>query len=76
MKTLPANAGNADLIPGSGRSPGIRCGVFLPGESNGQGSLVGYSPGGRRESDTTEMIEHSRTCEAQAPVLGWAWHMV
>ena len=28
--------------------------VFLPGESHGQRSLVGYSPQGRKESDTTE----------------------
>ena len=28
--------------------------VFLPGESHGQRSLVGYSPGGCQESDTTE----------------------
>ena len=28
--------------------------VFLPGESHGQRSLVGCSPWGRRESDTTE----------------------
>ena len=28
--------------------------VFLPGESHGQKSLVGYSPWGRKESDTTE----------------------
>ena len=28
--------------------------VFLPGESHGQGSLVGYSPSGRKESDMTE----------------------
>ena len=28
--------------------------VFLPGESNGQKSLVGYNPWGRKESDTTE----------------------
>ena len=26
----------------------------LPGESHGWKSLVGYSPGGRKESDTTE----------------------
>ena len=30
--------------------------VFLPGESHGQRSLVGYSPWGRRESDTTERL--------------------
>ena len=29
--------------------------VFLPGESYGQRSLVGYSPWGCKESDTTEM---------------------
>ena len=28
--------------------------VFLPGESHGQWSLVGYSPRGHKESDTTE----------------------
>ena len=28
--------------------------VFLPGESHGQRSLVGYSPLGHKESDTTE----------------------
>ena len=28
--------------------------VFLPGESHGGRSLVGYSPRGRKESDTTE----------------------
>ena len=28
--------------------------VFLPGESHGQRILVGYSPWGRKESDTTE----------------------
>ena len=27
---------------------------FLPGESHGQRSLVGCSPRGRKESDTTE----------------------
>ena len=28
--------------------------LFLPGESHGQRSLLGYSPQGRIESDTTE----------------------
>ena len=30
--------------------------VFLPGESHVQRSLVGYSPWGRKELDTTEVI--------------------
>ena len=34
--------------------------VFLPGEPHGQRSLVGYSPRGRKESDTTERL-HSLT---------------
>ena len=42
------NAGDMDLIPGSGRSPGEGNGqltpVFLPGKSHGQRSQVGYSP--------------------------------
>ena len=31
--------------------------VFLPGESQGQRSLVGYGPRGRTESDTTEATQ-------------------
>ena len=30
--------------------------LFLPGEFHGQRSLVGYSPWGRKESDTTERL--------------------
>ena len=30
--------------------------TFLPGEFHGQRSLVGYSPWGRKESDTTEQL--------------------
>ena len=30
--------------------------VFLPGKFHGQRSLVGYSPWGRKESDTTERL--------------------
>ena len=33
--------------------------VFLPGEYYGQRNLVGYSPWGHKESDTTEAIKHS-----------------
>ena len=33
--------------------------VFLPGESRGQRSLVGYSPRGHKQSDTTEATEHA-----------------
>ena len=30
--------------------------VFLPGKAHEQKSLVGYSPWGRKESDTTEQL--------------------
>ena len=33
--------------------------ALLPGESHGQRSLVGYSPRGHRESDTTEATWHT-----------------
>ena len=35
--------------------------VFLPGESKGQRSLVGYSPYSCKESDTTEATQHTST---------------
>ena len=33
--------------------------VFLPGEFHGQRSLVGYSPWGHKESETTEQLTFS-----------------
>ena len=37
--------------------------VFLPGESHGRRSLVGYSPRGHKELDTTERLHfQSRLC--------------
>ena len=48
VKASTWNAGDLDLIPGSGRSPGEGkwqpTPVLLPGESHGGRSLVGYSP--------------------------------
>ena len=59
-------------VPGWGRAPGGRNGqkkkkderkkrqlltpVFLPRESRGQESQVGYSPWGHKESDMTEQL--------------------
>ena len=39
--------------------------VFLPGEFRGQGSLVGYSPWGRKQSDTTERLTLSPWIQSQ-----------
>jgi len=48
------------MIPGLGRSPGEGNGNPLQysclEKSHGQRSLVGYSPWGRKESDTTEQL--------------------
>ena len=67
VKNLPANAGdarNVGLIPGSGRLPWCRkwqpIPAFLSGESHGQRNLAGYSPWGRKESDTTEQLTHTQ----------------
>ena len=63
VKNPPAKTGgtrDVGSIPGSGRSLGGGHGqptpVFLPGESQGQRSLGGYSPEGHKESDMTEAI--------------------
>ena len=62
IKNQPANAGDerdAGSISGLGRSPWRRAWqptpVFLPGESHGQRSLVGCSPKGHKDLDTTEV---------------------
>ena len=65
VKNLPANAGDANhrfdpwvrKIPWSSKWQPTT--VFLPGKFHGQRSLVGYSPRGHKELDTTE---HSHTC--------------
>ena len=66
VKNSPAIVGDirdAGGIPGLGRCPWRRAWqpnlVFLPGESHGQRSLVGYSPKGHKESDTPEVTEHA-----------------
>ena len=59
-KTLPANAGDMGLIPGSGRSPAEGNGnplwySFL-GNPRDRGSLTGYSSWGHKESDMAERL--------------------
>ena len=60
VKNLSANARDMGSIPGLGISPGRGNGhpipVFLPGKYHGQQSLIGYSPCGHKESDTTELL--------------------
>ena len=58
VKASACNAGDLGSISGLGRFPWRRkwqsTPVFLPGESHGQRNLVGYSPRGLKELDTTE----------------------
>ena len=41
--------------------------VFLPGESQGQRSLVGHSPLGGKESDTNEGLSHTQLIHVIVP---------
>ena len=54
-KESTCNAGDLGSIPGWGRSP-----IFLPEKSGWQRNLLGYSPWGRKQLDTTEWLTHSR----------------
>ena len=57
-KDSACSAGDPGSIPESGRSSGEGNGnttlVYLPGKAHGQRSLVGYTPWGHKELDTTE----------------------
>ena len=50
-----------------------------PRESHGQRSLVGYSPWGRKESDTTEQLsthtQYHSNPEQVLPLAGLLWHL-
>ena len=68
VKNPPTSAGyvrDTGSIPGLGRFPPRRAlqptPVFLPGEYHGQRTLVGYSPWGHKESDTTEQLTHTQS---------------
>ena len=56
-KESACNAGDLGSIPGSGRSPEegmATLSSILAGEFHGQRSLVGFSPWGCKELDTTK----------------------
>ena len=65
VKASASKAGDPGSIPGTGRSLGEGNGNPLQysclenpmdGESHGRRNLVGYSPWGHKESDTTEQL--------------------
>ena len=47
--------------------------VFLPGESQGRGSLVGCCLWGRTESDTTEVTQQQQRQQRVWSSLSWFW---
>ena len=64
-KESACNAGDLGSIPGL-RREWLPNPIFLPGEAHGQRSLAGYSPWGRKESDTTEQLSaHTRVSWGQ-----------
>ena len=76
VKNLPAKAGdrgNMGLILGWGLFPWRRkwqpIPIFLPGESHGQGSLVGYSSQGHKELDTLSMYAYMCTFKIKQGLL-------
>ena len=60
VKASACNAGDPGFNPWVGKLPWRRTWqptpVFLPGESHGERSLVGYSPWGPKEVDTTKRL--------------------
>ena len=89
LRNLPANAGDVRDNPWVGKIPWRRAWqptpVFMPGESHGQRSLVGYTPWGYKESDKTEWpgtphsptrigmesVSESRKCYGKRQCLNW-----
>ena len=90
-KESTCNAGDMGLVPGSGRAPGGENSNLLQhscGKSHGQRSLVGYSPCGWKELDTTEhahmhgkqawiptpaLPAPSRTLNLSSSFIKWRW---
>ena len=70
-KVSAYNAGDPGSIPRLGKSSressGTPLQVLLPGESHGQRSLVGCSPWGHKESDTTERLHCKARVESGVP---------
>ena len=76
-KASACNAGDLGSIPGSGSSPGEGNGNPLQcshlGESYGRRSLVGYSPQGRKEQDTTERLHFSSLLWRHGSAVACTW---
>ena len=73
-KAFVYNAGDSGSNPGLEKSPGEGNSNplhdLLPGESHGQRSLVGYSPWGPKELDTTEQLHFMAVLAKAQSCLG------
>jgi len=73
VKASACNAGDPSLIPGLGKIPWRRkwqpTPVFLPGKSHGWRNLVGYSPRGCKELDTTERLHFDFSSTRRRPYV-------
>ena len=71
VKNLPADAGDAGLIPGSGRFPGEENGNLLQypclGKSHGLRSLAGYKSMG------PQRVGHNSVTKQQQGSQSWSW---
>ena len=63
------DVGDTGSIPGLGRFPGVGNGNPLQysclEDPHGHRSLAGYSPWGRKESETTKVTKHAHTSEGK-----------
>ena len=79
-KASACNAGELGSIPELGRSPkegnGNPLQYSLSGESHGQRSLSGYSPRGRKESDTTERLHFTLSFDPASRDLSYKKNLV
>ena len=75
-KVSACNAGETGSVPGLGRSPGEGNGnpvwYSCLEKSHGWRSLVGYSPGGCKESDTTDQL-HFHFILFGTLWVSWTW---
>ena len=78
VKNLPAGTEDVSLILGLGRSLEEEMATHssILGEFHGQRSLVGYSPWGHKESDTTERLHFhfyalEKDMATHSSILAW-----
>ena len=68
LKLPPFTEGaNWELLTSGWRRKWQPTPVFLPGELHGQRNLVGYSPYGHKESDTTEQLTQHNFRKTEYP---------